>query len=184
MFVRHTSPREPRRWKLAAASASVLTILTVAGLASVPAFATQGQGFAPSTISLGNLGPVDARADDKVSEQGQNNRFNHWDLMLKTSDQSDVGVDRLTVQSGGFSGWHSHAGPIVVTVLTGSITWYDGKDCSAKTYQQGQSFVEQANHPHFVANATNSTVELIAFTIRPDGTPGRIDAPAPATCQI
>ena len=49
-----------------------------------------------------------------------------WGLHLKTLDDTDIGADRLTVAPGGFSGWHAHPAPVFVTVIEGSINWYDG----------------------------------------------------------
>lgn len=138
----------------------------------VPAIATPGSGFAPSPLSVGSLPETMAKADKDGT----------WDLALKTKDTSTVGVDNLTVQPGGYSGWHKHAGITVVTVTSGQINWVNGA-CESKTYSVGDTFVEPANSVHFVRNPYGNTATLVAVQMRPEGTPGRLDAPAPG-CSV
>ena len=149
--------------------------LTAAALViGIPALATPGSGFAPSPQSAGRFAEMDVKAD----------KTGKWDLFLKTKDTSTVGVDILTVQTGGYSGWHTHAGATLVTVTEGQVAWTDGEDCSTKVYQAGEGFVEPANHVHYVKNPYGLTAKLVAVQIRPVGTPGRVDAPAPANCNV
>lgn len=147
-----------------------------------PALATPGTGFAPSPVVNGHFGKLQVNtAGDKTGK---------WGLILKTLDETDMGSDRLSVQPGGFSGWHAHPGPVFVTVTQGSIIWYDGSDplCPGHNYSAGQSFVEQAYTPHNVKNASNSSnAEFIAITIKPVGFEGpkfRLDRPEPNNCDF
>ena len=99
-----------------------------------PAFATpSGSGFAPSPIVNGNFGTLGVNTSSQKTDK--------WGLILKTLDETDIGVDRLGIQPGGVSGWHAHPSPVFVTVTQGSVVWYDGSDplCSAHTYSAGQS---------------------------------------------
>src|SRR5690348_10108947 len=85
-----------------------------------PAFATPGSGFAPSPSVNGHFGTLQVNTmTDKTGK---------WGMLLKTLDETDIGADRLTVQPNGYSGWHAHPSPVFVTVLTGTIVWYDGSD--------------------------------------------------------
>jgi hypothetical protein len=47
------------------------------------------------------------------------------------------------------------------------------------TYRAGDTFVEQANRVHLVANNSGSPAEFIAIHIRPNDAPGRTDAAQP-----
>lgn len=173
-----TDPRNretpSRRRKFAIAGAAAIAVS--AGFV-YPALATPSSGFGPALrVALGHFGELDVKAD----------KTGHWDLFLKTKDDTDIGVDLLVVQPGGQSGWHTHAGPTLVTVTKGSITWQDGVDCSTRTYSAGQSFVERANHPHLVrfgsSPAGGENAEFVAIQMRPEGTAGRLDlavAPCP-----
>lgn len=147
--------------------------LTAAALFSgVPAFATDGSGFAVVRASLVTFAEIDAKAD----------KSGKWDLFLKTKDRSSIGVDLITVRTGGYSGWHSHRGITLVSVKTGQVAVQDGETCAITVYQAGEGFVDGANHSHNVSNPYGLTAELVAVQMRPFGTPGRVDAPAPANC--
>lgn len=149
-------------------------LLTASALSAIPALATPGSGFAPSSVSVGHYDALDVKAEKTAK----------WDLFLKTKDATDVGVDRLTVAAGGYSGWHAHPAPILITVLSGEIQWYDGNDplCTWKTYSAGDSFIEPAYRVHYVKNATSSAAEFIAVRIAPTGVPVRIDERKPTNC--
>lgn len=135
--------------------------------------ATPGNGFAPTPVSNGHYGELDVKAE----------KVDKWDLLLKTKDDTDVAVDKLTVQPGGQSGWHAHPAPIFVTVVTGSIEWTDGNAiCGTTTYSAGQSFIEPAYRSHLVRNTTASVAEYYAVRVAPTGVPVRIDRDEPASC--
>jgi len=144
---------------------------------TAPAFATPGQNFAPSPIVNGHFGTLNVNtAGDKTDK---------WGLHLKTLDDADIGADRLTVQPGGFSGWHKHPAPVFVTVTQGTIEWFDDAMCAAHTYTVGQSFIESANRAHNVRNAGSGVAEFIAIVIKPVGFVGpsfRVDADEPSSC--
>ena len=160
----------------AGASASALI---ASFLISTPAFATPGSGFAPSPIVSGNFGTLSVNTSKDKTDK--------WGLILKTLDSTDIGADRLTVQPGGYSGWHAHPAPVFVTVTQGSIVWYDGSDplCTGKTYSAGQSFIENA---YVVHNATSANgAEFVAVVIKPAGFPGpafRLNRDKPNNCNF
>lgn len=164
-------------------SAGAIAASVVAASLLAPAMATPGNGFAPNPIVNGHFGTLDVNtAGDKTGK---------WGLHLKTLADTDIGADRLTVQPGGFSGWHKHPSPVFVTVTQGSIIWHDGSDplCTAHTYNVGDSFIERAYGPHNVENASQSaSAEFIAIVIKPInfvGMPFRIDVtPLPNNCDF
>lgn len=164
-----------------AASASAALLISSSILA-VPAFATPGSGFAPAPIVNGHFGTL--------NENTSGDKTGKWGLHLKTLDDTDIGVDRLTVAAGGFSGWHAHPSPVFVTVTQGSIIWHDGSNplCTPNTYNVGDSFIEDAYRIHNVQNASNSaTAEFIAVVIKPAGFVGpafRLDRPQPTNCDF
>lgn len=151
-------------------------ILAVSTVIAAPALATPGSGFTPTPLANGAIGPVDVKAD----------KAGHWDLKLTTKDDSNVNVTELTVAPAGYSGWHAHPMPIVVTVTAGTIEWVNGADplCASKTYHAGESFIEPANSTHLVRNATGSTAEFIAFSLRAQGDPVTVDKPQPNNCAF
>ena len=156
--------------------------ILASSLTAGSAMATPGSGFGPSPIVNGHFGQLDVKTEgDKVGK---------WGMILKTKDDTDVGADRLTVQPGGYSGWHSHPSAVYVTVTQGSIIWTNGADplCPKHTYSAGQSFIEQAGASHNVRNASKTVgAEFIAIHINPTGTSGpafRLDRARPNNCKF
>jgi quercetin dioxygenase-like cupin family protein len=86
---------------------------------------------------------------------------------------------------GAYSGWHSHPGYLVSTVLSGQLTRY-ATDCSSQTYGPGQSFYETGASTFIVKNETNAdAVDTVTFVV-PGGTPTsalRVDKAQPTTCS-
>ena len=160
-------------------SAACAAIAATAAIGA-PALATPSSGFTREEISTGLLEEVEVRAVARDDEHDK------WEVRLRTKDSSDLGLDRLSVTDGGHSGWHTHAGITMVTVIAGEVVWYDGASpgCPSKTYRVGDSFVEPADHVHLVRNASGGTAVFTAVQIRPQATAGRIDAPQPAGCPV
>ena len=161
---------------------SAAAVLIASTIFATPALATPGQGFAPSPVVNGSFGRLNVNtAGDKTGK---------WGLILKTLDETDMGVDRLSVAGGGVSGWPAHPSPVFVTVTLGTVIWFDGSDplCTAHTYAAGESFIEQAYVPHNVINASASdAAEFVAIVIKPAGFVGpafRLDRPEPNNCNF
>src|SRR5262245_50828934 len=118
---------------------------------------------------------------DDESEQDEN----AFKVQVKVPDPSDVYIVRNRVPPGGYSGWHTHPGPSIVSVKAGTATVYDGDDpsCTPATYAAGTGFIDEGGgHVHMVRNEGSVELEVIAFQIVPTGAERRIDAPAPGFC--
>ena len=150
--------------------AGTSSIVAAAAAIITPALATPARDFTRTELSTGLLAEGEARA-----------RSDKWEVRVRTKEDTTVGLDRLTVLDDGHSGWHTHAGLTIATVVEGAVTWYDGSQpgCPAKTYRAGESFIEPANNVHLVHNTTGATVVYTAVQLRPAGAPGRIDAAQP-----
>lgn len=90
-------------------------------------------------------------------------------------------LQRVTLQPGGFTGWHYHPGPLLVVVESGTLTHYDNR-CGVRTYRAGQAFEEApgAEHVHMGANRGEVAVVLDVTYVVPSGSPLHFDAPAPS----
>lgn len=113
----------------------------------------------------------------------------HFKLKLHdSSNRGDVVVQQVTLAPGGFTGWHTHPGPAVVIVKSGSFTMYEADDasCEGTTYVTGQVVVDEGyGNVHFGRNEGASATELwITFLDVPPGTSPRIDAPNPGNCDF
>ena len=85
------------------------------------------------------------------------------------------------------TGWHSHPGPSLITVKTGTITEYEGDDPTSTpiVYTAGQSFVDPGgSHVHILRNEGSVSAETIAVQIVATGAPRKIDEPAPGNCPF
>jgi len=149
--------------------AALVTILTCSFVVPAPAFATPAAGVVSNVIIAqgATLGPVKERADVGDS----------WGVNLQDKGQSEFFFQDLVVGPGGYTGWHSHPGILLITVKEGSLEFYD-KDCAKHTYAAGQSFTEGAE-PHAAMNrGTGNTRLLVAYIVK-KGEPRRIEAPQP-----
>jgi len=79
-------------------------------------------GFSVQPLGRGSF-PDDVSMTFKI-KQGRGAEVAH------VRDPSDVLVARLTFQPGGSVGWHTHHGPVIVTVASGALTLIDGDDCA------------------------------------------------------
>jgi quercetin dioxygenase-like cupin family protein len=107
-------------------------------------------------------------------------------LKAKQGVDVDFVTQQIVIGPGGTTGWHSHPGPVLVTVKSGELTLvYADQSCEGKTYSAGQSFVDRGDETiHTALNETPANVELWATYLVPGapGTPFRIDAPAQGSC--
>ena len=105
-------------------------------------------------------------------------------IKTKLKEPSDIYVQTIKIEPGGYSGWHSHSGPGVVAVKAGVATLYDGDDpsCTPRYVSAGDGFVENLGHVHFVRNEGSVPYEAVATFVLPVGAPNRVDAPSPGNC--
>jgi quercetin dioxygenase-like cupin family protein len=140
-----------------------------------PSF-TVGVGFSGATVGRGNAGTFHIKSK----------AAGDYDIDLKTKDNTDLLVTNLVVAAGGHSGWHSHPGPVLVIVKTGTMTLYDANDptCTGKPHPAGTVFIEEGGIVHIARNEGAVEGTMTATSLLPAGGPGRIDAAAPGNCAF
>ena len=102
-----------------------------------------------------------------------------------TTDDAQVQVFKLTIHPGGSGGWHSHSGPVLVTVSQGTATFYEahGSSCTRRTIDHGQAFVEQPGVVHTTRNEGKRDLVIHGVSLRPEGSqPGTWQA-RPVNCH-
>src|SRR4029453_12057966 len=70
---------------------------------------------------------------------------------------------------GSSSGWHTHPGPVLVPVVRGAMTLYEGTDktCTGVTYTAGHGFIDQGfGHVHLARNE-GSEPAVVYATLHP-----------------
>jgi len=138
--------------------------------------ATPGEGVGSTQLAQGSLDPIRIR-----SEVG------NWGIEIKTKGQSSVTVVENTVVPGGHFGWHSHPGPSIVVVKSGTATFYRGDDptCTPTTYETGQAFADPVGGlVHIVRNEGTEPLVVVVTRFLPPGAPSRIDEPRPGNCSF
>jgi quercetin dioxygenase-like cupin family protein len=107
-----------------------------------------------------------------------------WLLITRIRGDSDVYVTQHTFQPGGQTGWHTHPGPSLITVVEGTLTVYHD-DCTSETFSAGESFTDiGCGDIHNVRNEGNVEAKDIAVQIVPADAPRRIDADDPGCPQV
>jgi quercetin dioxygenase-like cupin family protein len=99
----------------------------------------------------------------------------------------DVVTQKITIAPGGHTGWHSHPGPVFVTITAGTMTFYDGDDptCTPVDYATGDTFIDKGmGHVHIARNEGTTDLVLYATYLLPVGAPLRTDEPAPGNCAF
>ena len=160
----------------------ILPLLIALVLAVVaPAVATPVCGVNTETLAVGHYpsGLLDLMC----------NEFDlyGWNLKLKVKGDSDVYVTRHTFQPGNHTGWHTHPGPSLITVIAGALTVYEADDptCTPHVYQTGESFTDiGCGDVHLVRNEGTETAMDVAVQIVPAGADRRIDADQPPNCTV
>jgi len=110
-----------------------------------------------------------------------------WDLKLKTKGDTRVAVQTIDFAAGGQSGWHSHPGPVFITVVKGTMTFYDSHDptCTPIVRTAGQGFLDGGGEDaHIARNETGEPAQNLVVYLAPTTGPLRIDAPNPGTCAF
>jgi quercetin dioxygenase-like cupin family protein len=158
--------------------------LIVLGMAAV-ALATPGSGVV-SNVILATGTTLDALSeevfvDGNVDGDDNAQHGNHWQVKLATSGVSNFYVQDATIAPGGYTGWHTHPGVLLVTVAAGSVDWYDA-NCGLHHYNTGDSFTEN-NEPHDVVNSGTENARLLGAYITKQGAARRAESDAPA-CAV
>lgn len=156
--------------------------LLLAALAVLPAQsqATPGSGATVSPLIRGSF----------VDEVGVKFTLSPGDrtIVANAKDASQVAFQTITLAPGGHTGWHSHPGPVVVAVTSGTLTFYDGEGpCVGRAYPAGTAFVDQGQgHVHIARNEGAEPVGLsVLYFAVPEGQSPRIDVPqAPGNCPF
>ncbi len=151
----------------------------LAALAALPAGAapplTCGLTITSLTAPyLGQFPDIDAYA-----------KIDDWKAKIKTTGVSDLHIVQVTIQPGGWLGWHSHPGLSFVVVKSGTASFYEAADptCTPLVIPAGGTLFEPAGDVHMVRNesATEPLVNIVIQLV-PTGTPRAIGEPDPANC--
>lgn len=96
---------------------------------------------------------------------------NDSEVELKTKGPIEVAVQRIVALPGATFGWHSHPGPTIVTVKTGTLTLYHAEHCThGIDYTAGESFSNLPHEIHLARNEGAGDLVIYASYFVPVGT--------------
>jgi quercetin dioxygenase-like cupin family protein len=155
--------------KLIKAAGVVLVLFGVSIVASFPAKATPPSNIAFTPVGRATVPEFDVKRKDKAVEKADD-----FEIRLEAPQAIDIATQLVTFQPHGYSGWHTHPGPVYFTVKTGKLTVYEGDDptCTGVTFTAGTGAVEagSSSHLHMVRNETDSVAEALVTYMVPVGT--------------
>ena len=113
------------------------------------ALATPAVGLTSTPIANGTLDPVNIHVKN-----------GDWMTKLQIKGQSSVSVVQNTVVPGGTFGWHSHPGPSLIIVKSGTITFYHGDDptCTPDVKHAGDALIDDGTDVHVGRNEGTTDV--------------------------
>jgi hypothetical protein len=142
------------------------------------ALATPGAGVLSAPVhARGTLEPAKGNNLIVNSKSG---------VHIKTHGSTDLVTQEIKIAPGGHTGWHSHPGPVLVTVKEGSLHLIYANDpaCQGVVYEEGDSFVDRGDEVVHIARASpfsGATLWATYFVPGNAGVPFRLDAPDPGT---
>jgi quercetin dioxygenase-like cupin family protein len=159
-----------------------ITLVTgVIATLSIIVWATPGSGVLFNTIL--NVGQTAGELHSDA--KGEATDGSKWHLQLKTEGApTEVIIQDQALAPGGYGGWHSHPGPVIVTVTSGTASFYEA-DCVRRDYAAGSAFIEDGGVVHNLRNeSTTETLRLANAFLLPGGAPRRIEEAQPTTCDL
>lgn len=165
--------RQPRRAgetvKSNVGTSAVVCVLVFGAAAT--ARADPAAGVTPNLIGRGTYGAFNLKAEPaslafSAASKGP------IDIVVRTHDYAP----------GSSTGWHSHPGPVFITVLEGKVTFYEKDDptCTPKVISKGEGYVD-TGRGHIGRNESGAPAKDVTVFFAPVSRPfrGELHAPAP-----
>jgi quercetin dioxygenase-like cupin family protein len=168
------------RWRVVALSAA-LTTAVVVGVGIIPSFAQEAPPPIATELLTGRAvfpDDVDMRVKVK-SDEGTH--------VVRVDDPSRIVTGRFTIQPGAQFPWHTHAGPVAVNVVQGTLVYVAAEGCAHIEYPAGSAFFDLGHgHVHTAFNPGPGETVLVAtfFEAPPEPAALIIPADAPPDCEV
>ena len=152
--------------KTAIRTATLLALGVVAG--GVLAWAQSAMGVSALVLARGTYQPFKVKSDV-------------LDFEAKAKSPVDMVVRRHDYAVGGTTGWHTHPGPVFITVTAGQLSFYEVDDptCTPKIVNAGEGYVD-TGHGHIARNESGLPATDVSVILAPVGQPFRTNLSANA----
>jgi quercetin dioxygenase-like cupin family protein len=103
-----------------------------------------------------------------------------------TPDGTDAFIQHVRLSPNAQTGWHTHPGPAIVTVVKGSVTYQEAEanECADATYTAGQGFVDRGfGHVHRAVAGADGVDFYVVYLLPPGSATHVIAASAPSECS-
>jgi hypothetical protein len=149
---------------------ALITSATLIAGASAVALASPAQDVTPQLLARGTYPAF------KVASFPDNGGL----FKAQAKSPIDVVVRQHTYLAGGYTGWHAHPYPVLITVKEGTLTFYDAADptCTPLVLTVGQGYVD-SGHGHMVRNESGVTAIDVSVIMAPVGASFRSELVAP-----
>ncbi len=94
---------------------------------------------------------------------------------------SDLQISVLTLRPGASTAWHSHPGPVVVSVIRGTATFVSA-DCARRDYHAGEGVAEAPGTVHATRNDGREDLVFAVVFILPPGADAGVAEATPPGC--
>ena len=154
--------------------AAVLLLLALAAFAAVTK-ASPASGVTPTVLARGTFEPFKVKSAPHSPVDFKAKANSPIDIVVRRHDY--VPSDTVPVPT---TGWHSHPGPVFITVTQGQLTYYeyDDPNCSPHVVSAGQGFVDNGRG-HLVRNESGLPAQDVSVIIAPVGGAFRGELAAP-----
>lgn len=149
----------------------VIVAMTYSGTAT----ATPSSGTSSSLV-----GPPATYSGFKVKRKAASG----WEVEIEAKEGLDIATQVITFAPGGQSGWHTHPGPVLISVREGTMTFYD-HNCNPTVRTAGEGFLDTGAEPHLARNESGLPATNVVTYFAPPHVPSlRVDQPQPINCAL
>jgi quercetin dioxygenase-like cupin family protein len=161
-------------------------LLAIAATSALVYAGTAHANPTPTPIAIEVLTPRAAFTDD-VSLQARVKLDGHGTEVITSPNASRVVTTKVTMEPGAQVPWHTHHGPVFITIGQGELTYVSSDDCVKRVYPAETAFVERGHgHVQMIRNSGPIAAAFLAtFFEVPEGTgPITIPTDGPVECKI
>jgi hypothetical protein len=170
---------------------SVFGMICIIGLAVCAVMKTSASpavGVTPTLLARGTYPSFDVESNNEffkfeasASLPHRHSESSHGRSYRRSDKPTiDMVVRTHDYAIGSSTGWHTHPGPVFITVTEGKVTFYEADDpnCTPKVISAGEGYVDSGNG-HIGRNESGQPAKDVSVIVAPPGLPFRGELPAP-----